>query len=61
VLLLLLSYLVHLLLLLCKQAGRDPPGYRDSEIFRACQKGMENLRSQMREARQAGERTGWLA
>jgi hypothetical protein len=37
------------------QAGRDPPGYRDSEIFKACQKGMEHLRLQMREARQAGE------
>lgn len=37
------------------QAGRDPPGYRDSEIFKACQKGMESLRLQMREARQAGE------
>jgi hypothetical protein len=47
---------VHLLLP-CRQAGRDPPGYRDSEIFKACQKGMEHLRMQMREARQAGELT----
>jgi hypothetical protein len=36
------------------QAGRDPPGYRDSEVFKLCQKGMENLRQQMREARQGG-------
>eukprot|EP00879_Flechtneria_rotunda_P024265 GHRR01025716.1.p1 GENE.GHRR01025716.1~~GHRR01025716.1.p1 ORF type:complete len:461 (+),score=103.97 GHRR01025716.1:766-2148(+) len=38
----------------CVQAGREPPGYRDTEIFKMCQKGMEHLRQQMREARQAG-------
>lgn len=36
------------------QAGRDPAGYRDTEMFKLCQRGMENLRLQMREARQAG-------
>lgn len=41
-------------ILLSVQAGREPPGYRDSEMFKLCQKGMENLRQQMREARQGG-------
>jgi hypothetical protein len=38
----------------CLQAGREPEGYRDSEIFKLCQKGMDHLRQQMREARQSG-------
>jgi hypothetical protein len=36
------------------QAGREPEGYRDSEVFKLCQRGMETLRLQMREARQSG-------
>jgi hypothetical protein len=38
-----------------RQAGREPNGYRESEIYKLAQKGMETLRLAMREARQAGE------
>jgi hypothetical protein len=45
----------------CVQAGREPPGYRQSALFRDTQRGMEATRLKMREQHKTepGGLVGW--